>query len=269
MRILYIAELVGKAGVFAVKQKLAEVKKQKRVDFVIANADSATGGRGLGKGHAVYLHKLGIQAITLGEYCFYKKDLVENIEKMPYILRPANFTIEAPGCGSRVYKAGCEKIAVASLIGQSGFSRLHGDSPTAALPLLVERLRRETDHIFIDFHANTTAEKRVLFAVADGLCSAVIGSHTRVQTADENALAKGTAVITDAGRTGSLDSVGGEDAETRVREYLTGIPEWTKEAWANIELQGVIVETDKNGKAVSIERLRCPVKTEEKEETSE
>jgi calcineurin-like phosphoesterase len=114
--------------------------------------------------------------------------------------------------------------------------------------------------IIVDFHAGPTAEKRTLFAVADGLCSAVIGSHTRVQTADETVLPKGTAVITDAGRTGSIDSVGGTDAQTCVEEYLTGIPDWKKDAWERLELQGVLIDVEKNGKTSSIERVRFPVK---------
>ncbi|MDR2784078.1 MAG: YmdB family metallophosphoesterase, partial [Treponema sp.] len=209
MKILYIAEIVGKAGVFAVKKGLPELKERKRIDFVIANADGATGGGGLGRNHAAYLRKLGVHTLTLGECAFYKKDLVENIDKMPYVLRPGNLGSEAPGYGSYIYKLGAVKIAVASLIGQSGFSRMHGDNPVALLPSLLERLRQETPVVILDFHASATAEKRAFFAVADGLCAAVIGSHTRVQTADEAVLPKGTAVITDAGRTGSIDSVGG------------------------------------------------------------
>ncbi|MDR1220275.1 MAG: YmdB family metallophosphoesterase [Treponema sp.] len=259
MNILYIAEIVGKAGVFAVKQGLPELKKRKHIDFVIANADGATGGGGLGRNHAAYLRKLGAHILTLGECAFYKKDLVETIDKMPYVLRPDNLNSEAPGYGSFIYKLGAVKIAVALLIGQTGFSRMHGDNPVALLPSLLDRLRQETSIIIIDFHASATAEKRTLFAVADGLCTAVIGSHTRVQSADEGVSPKGTAVITDAGRTGSIDSVGGADAQTCVQEYLTGIPDWTKEAWAKLELQGVLLDVDRNGKTLSIERVRLPV----------
>ncbi|MDR2793979.1 MAG: YmdB family metallophosphoesterase [Treponema sp.] len=260
MNILYIAEIVGKAGIFAVKQGLPKLKKQKNIDFVIANAEGTTGGGGLGRNHAVYLHKLGIHVLTLGERAFYKKDLVENIEKMPYVLRPDNLNSEAPGYGSRIYRSGALKIAVAMLIGQSGFPRMHGNNPVAALPLLLERLHQETLIVVVDFHVGATAEKHSLFAVADGLCTAVIGSHTRVQTADEIVLPKGTAVITDAGRTGSTDSVGGTDPQASIQEYLAGIPRWTKEAWAKPELQGVLLDVERNGEAVSIERVHLPIK---------
>ena len=129
------------------------------------------------------------------------------------------------------------------------------------MPALLERLRMETPYVIVDFHAQASAEKKTFFHAADGRCSAVIGSHTRVATADETILPGGTAVISDAGRTGSLESVGGCDTSSRIQEYLTGIPDWTKEAWEKCELQGVIVEADGQGRAISIERIRVPVET--------
>ncbi|MDR2144316.1 MAG: YmdB family metallophosphoesterase, partial [Treponema sp.] len=209
MKVLYIAELVGKAGVYAFKKALPGLKQRFPWDFLIVCADGATGGNGLGRNHAAYLHKLGANVLVTGECCFFKKDLTENFEKIPYVLRPLNLNAEAPGFGSRVFKAGSEKIAVAVLLGQSGFGRLHGNNPLAKLPSLLERLRQETPCVIVDFHAQASAEKKALFFAADGRCSAVIGSHTRVQTADECVFPGGTAVISDAGRTGSRESVGG------------------------------------------------------------
>jgi calcineurin-like phosphoesterase len=141
-------------------------------------------------------------------------------------------------------------------LGQSSFGRIHGNSPYALLPSLLERLNQETPFVIVDFHAGATAEKKTLFAAADGHCSAVIGSHTRVQTTDETVLPGGTAVICDAGRTGSAESVGGTDVESRIKEYVSGIPDWTREAWARPELQGVFIELDPRGRALSIERIR-------------
>jgi metallophosphoesterase (TIGR00282 family) len=261
MKVLYIAEIVGKTGIYALKKCLPELKSTKRPDFIIACADGATGGNGLGRNHAAYIRKLGVQVITTGECCFYKKDLTENLGKITYVLRPDNLNPEAPGLGSRIYKAGGEspaskKAAVAVLLGQSSFGRLHSNNPFSALPALLERLRQETPFVIIDFHSQATAEKQMFFAMADGLCSAVIGSHTRVQTADERVLPGGTAVITDAGRTGSIESVGGNDRDSRIKEYLSGIPDWTKDAWEKPELQGVFMEIAENGKALSIERIR-------------
>jgi metallophosphoesterase (TIGR00282 family) len=259
VKVLYIAEIVGKAGIHAVKKGLKQLKQETGASFVIACADGATSGNGLGRNHAAYLRKLGVDVITTGECCFYKKDLVENIEKLPFVLRPENLNSTAPGRGIRVFKAGNAKIAVLVTIGQSGFTRLHGENPIARLPVLLERLRQETPVIIIDFHAGATAEKRTLFTAADGKCSAVIGSHTRVQTADEEILPGGTAVITDAGRTGSANSVGGTKIESRIREYLTGIPDWTREAWESPEIQGVFLDIDGNGRSLSIGRIKRPV----------
>jgi metallophosphoesterase (TIGR00282 family) len=259
LNILYVSEIVGKAGIYALKKGLPELKKRFSVDFVIACADGATGGNGLGFNHAVYLHKLGVHALTTGECCFYKKDLTENIGKLPHVLRPANLNPEAPGIGVRVFKAGEEKAAVAVLLGQSGFQKLHGDNPFSRLPALLERLRQETPLVILDFHAQATAEKQTLFFMAAGRCSAVIGSHCRVQTADERILPGGTAVITDAGRTGSADSVGGLDKATRIKEYLSGIPEWSRDAWEAPQLEGVFIETGGDGKARSITRIRHPL----------
>jgi metallophosphoesterase (TIGR00282 family) len=267
---MYIAEIVGKAGVYAFKKALPELKRRYPWDFLIACADGAGSG-GLGRNHAGYLHKLGANVLTTGECCFFKKDLTENLEKIPYVLRPDNLNPDAPGFGARIYKIGNnnaagnknagEKIAVAVLLGQNSFGRLHGNSPFVHLPVLLERLRLETPYIIVDFHAQASAEKKTLFFAADGLCSAVIGSHTRVQSADETVLPGGTAVISDAGRTGSAESVGGCEINSRIQEYLSGIPDWTKDAWERPEVQGVYIEITTNGKARSIERIRFPVQS--------
>ena len=256
MKVLYVAELVGKAGVYALKKSLDELKKRYHWDFLIVGGDGATGGNGLGRSHAAYIHKMGANVITLGECCFYKKDLTENLDKLSYILRPENLNMEAPGIGSKIFKAGDEKIAVIVLIGQNGFTRIHANSPFSSLPALLEKYEKQTPYIIIDFHAQASAEKKTLFYAADGRCSAVIGSHIRVQTADETIMPGGTACISDAGRTGSQNSVGGCDTGSRIKEYLTGIPDWTKETWDTPELQGVYLDIGKNGKAVSIERIR-------------
>jgi calcineurin-like phosphoesterase len=276
VKILYVAEVVGKSGMYALKKILPGLQKSEQPDFTLVCADSATGGNGLGRNHAGYIRKLGADAITTGDCCFFKKDLVE--KWVPYVLRPANFgragnkehPADVPGYGWRIFKVKGSsqpsglgdqpeppKIAAAVLLG-SNFSRLRPDSPFSALHPLLEKLKSQTPFVVLDFHAQATGEKRTLFSAAAGFCTAVIGSHNRVQTADE-AIVNGTAHICDAGRTGSTESVGGNDASIRIREYLTGIPEWTKEAWDKCELQGVIIEADGLGAALSIKRFRIPV----------
>ena len=269
MKILYIAELVGKAGIYSLKKILPDLKKDREIDFTIVNGDGATGGNGLGRHHAGYIKKLGADLITTGDSCFFKKDLAENW--VPYVLRPCNLgggeankspkSGTVPGIGWRVFRIlPAEKdikAAVAVLLG-ANFTRLKADNPFSILPSLLEKLRSQTPFTILDFHAWATGEKKTLFAAAAGSCTAVIGSHGRVQTADEEII-NGTAVITDAGRTGSTESVGGNNIESRIQEYRTGIPDWTKEAWDKCEVQGVIFSADDNGKAISIERIRIPV----------
>ena len=264
MKILYVAEIVGKAGIHSLRKILPDLKKKHTIDFTIACAGGATGGNGLGRHHAGYIKKLGADAITTGDCCFYKKDLVENW--VPYVLRPYNLSEidednRLPGYGWRAFKIPSQEteIAVAVLLG-ANFSRLRADNPFVKLPALLEKLKTRTPFIVLDFHAWASGEKKTLFAVAAGSCTAVIGSHNKVQTADEEVL-NGTAVICDAGRTGSAESVGGNNIAVRIREYRTGIPDWTKEAWDKCELQGVIVEADAKGRALSIERIRIPVAT--------
>jgi metallophosphoesterase (TIGR00282 family) len=257
IRILYVAEIVGKAGVFTVKKLLAGAKRDLRVDFTIGNADSATGGAGLGRQHAVYLRKLGIEAITTGECAYYKRDIVEYMPKAPYLLRPANYPYGNPGRGYKVFACGAAKVAVVQLLGQAGFSRVHLANPYHSISDLARKLREETPIVVLDFHAATTAEKQTMARHVEGIVTAVVGSHTKAQTADAR-VRGGTAYITDAGRTGSLMSVGGFDPEIRVREYLSGIPEWSKDGKAGLELQGCIIEVSENGRAMSIEALRIP-----------
>lgn len=261
LRILYIAEIVGKAGVFTVKKTLAKAVRDLEADFVVGNADSATGGAGLGRQHCVYLRKLGLEVITTGECAYYKRDIVEHMPKAPYLLRPANYPYGNPGRGYRVFT--CErggrqlKVAVVQLLGQAGFSRVHLANPYHAITDLARKLREETPIVLLDFHAATTAEKLTMSYHASGLVSAMIGSHTKAQTADARVV-NGTACITDAGRTGSLLSVGGFDPDTRIGEYLSGIPAWSRDGTLGLELQGCLVEVGEDGRAISIEAFRIP-----------
>jgi len=261
MKVLYISELVGKSGVFVLKKSINELKKKYPYDFLIVNGNGATGGNGLGRTHAAYIHKIGADVITTGKCCYYKKDITENMDKLPYVLRPENLNAESPGSGARFFKlkSSSEKIAVAVFMGQNGFTRIHANNPFTSLPFVMERLRKQTPYIIVDFHAQASAEKKTFFYAADGLCSAVIGSGNRVQTADEKIFPLGSACICDAGRTGSFQSVGGSDIQSKIKEYITGIPDWTKDAWDSLEAQGVYLDIGKDGKANSIERVKIPV----------
>ncbi len=258
IRILYVGEIVGKAGVFTVKKTLAAAKRDLGADFIIGNADSATGGAGIGRQHAVYLRKLGLEAITLGECCYFKRDIVEAMGKTPYLIRPANYPYGNPGRGYRVFSTPKGKVAVVQLLGQAGFPRVHLANPFQAILDLARKLKEETPVVILDFHAATTAEKEAMAKHADGLVTAVIGSHGKTLTADARILPGGTAAITDAGRTGSLLSVGGQDPETRIQEFMSGIPAWAKDGQSGLELQGVLVEANDEGRATSIRHIRIP-----------
>jgi len=255
-RVLCIGEIVGKTGVYTVKALLSRLKKEKSIDFVIANGEGTTGGFGIGKNHSIYLRKLGIDVITTGEKVYYKKDMVEHIQKAPYILRPANYPPGNPGRGWRIYEKDGRKIGVISLLGQSGFRRTHLSNPFTFLPEIVSRLKDEAHMIVLDFHATTTAEKYTMFYLADGKVSAVAGTHNKALTADAQILPGGTAVICDTGRTGSLMSVGGLDPEVEIRKFLNQIPERSRNWGVLPELQGVIIEIGEDGHATAIETLR-------------
>lgn len=258
-RILFIGEIVGKAGVFCIKKLLPQLKKERNVHFIIANGDGTTGGYGLGRNHSVYLHKLGIDVITSGECIYYKKDMVPHIARSPYILRPANYPNGNPGYGWRQYTSGSWKINVVNILGINGNKHVVLKNPFFFIQDLIEKVSERSNIIVVDFHAATTAEKHAMDNLLAGKVSALIGTHARVLTADETILPSGTAVITDAGRTGSIYSVGGLEPSVEIRKYLTQIPEYSKDCWDRPALQGVIIDVDHTGTAVYVERLHIEV----------
>jgi metallophosphoesterase (TIGR00282 family) len=260
LKILFIADIVGSSGVYCVKEQLPLLKQERGVDFVIANAEGTTGGFGLGKNHSIYLHKLGINCLTGGECIYYKKDMVPHLEKASYIVRPANLPYENPGRGWRIFKAGERKIAVINFLGQYGFNRAYPANPFRMLDHLLEKIKNETDLIIIDFHALATAEKNTMFHLADGKVSAVIGTHTKVQTADSRIMPNGTAVVTGIGRTGSFLSVGGFEPEIEINKLITQIPVHSKIAWEQLEFQGALITLNDDGRAVAFELLKLPCK---------
>jgi hypothetical protein len=258
IRVLFVGEIVGKAGIYCVKTLIPKLRSSYGLDFVIANGDGATGGFGIGKNHSIYLRKLGVDCITGGDQIYFKKDMVTHIDTAPYILRAANFPPGNPGRGWRHYAAGERRIAVISILGQSGFTKVHLSNPFTFLPDLIARAKKDTDIVVVDFHAVTTAEKASMMYMVDGEVSALIGTGQRVPTADAQIQPKGTAAICDAGRTGSIDSVSGLDPSVEIRQYVTQIPERSAEAWGRLELQGVVLEIEDSGTATSIEPIRIP-----------
>ncbi len=260
INVVFIGEIAGKSGVFALKSTLPEIRARYRPDFIIAAADSTTGGAGLGVQHAVYLRKLGIDCLTMGECAYYKIDMTEFYPKAGWVLRPANYPYGNPGKGWRVFQTEAGKIAVVSLLGQAGFPRVHAENPFPAIDRILERLAAETKAVVVDFHAATTAEKLTLSAYLDGRVSAVIGSHCKALTADARLMKKGTAALTDCGRSGSILSVGGMDPDARVREFMTAVRVWEGDGTLGLEVQGCSFRIGDSGLAESMESFRIPCK---------
>ena len=290
MRIFYIAEITGKVGVWAVKKNIAEIKRRYQPDFIIANAGMATGAGGLGKQHAGYLRKMGIDCITGGDCIFQKKDLVENLPQMPFVLRPCNLPEHSLGAGYRYFTTrNGEKLAVVSILGRVGRHRLLADNPFTLMQALLPKIERETPFIVADFSSTATAEKQTMAFFLAGRISALVGSGSGAATADERLMSaecdlsgsgsdhvhidmqtatvetcceqqsRKTAYITDAGRTGSFDSVGGHAPSGKIREYRTGLFEYPQETWQRVCIQGVDIELDGAGGALSIERVRIEI----------
>ncbi len=260
INVVFIGDITGKSGVFTLKSTLPGIRARYNPDFIIASADSTTGGAGLGVQHAVYLRKLGIDCLTVGDCAYYKIDMTEFYPKAGWVLRPANYPYENPGRGWKIFKTKAGKIAVVSLLGQAGFPRVHAENPFPAADQLVQRIKAETAAIVVDFHAATTAEKLTLAGYLDGRVSAVVGSHSKALTADARVTKKGTAAITDCGRTGSILSVGGMEPEARVREFMTAVRVWEGDGSLGLEVQGCFFRIGDSGLAERMESFRIPCK---------
>lgn len=260
IRVVFIGEIVGKSGVFALKSALPEIRSRYSPDFIIASADSATGGAGLGVQHAVYLSKMGVDCLTVGDCAYYKIDMTEFYPKASWVLRPANYPYDNPGRGWKIFQTPVGKIAVIPLLGQAGFPRVHAENPFPTLDRVLERIGADTKAVVVDFHAATTAEKLTLSSYADGRVSAVVGSHCKALTADVRIMKNGTAAITDCGRTGSILSVGGMDPEARVREFMTAVRVWEGDGTLGLETQGCFFRINDAGKAERAESFRIPCK---------
>lgn len=255
MEVLFIGDIVGKAGRKAVKETLPQLLENNKLDLIIANGENAAGGFGITPKIVKDLLESNIDLITSGNHIWDRKDIVAVLEKENVLLRPANYPQEVPGCGSVLFKT--KTGILVGVINVSG--RVFMD--TIACPFRValqesEKLRKNTPIIIVDIHAEATSEKEALGWFLDGRVSAVIGTHTHVQTADERILPRGTAYITDVGMAGSLDSVIGIKKEIAIQRFLTQIPQKFEIAKENIHLQGVLIAIDDNtGKCNDIKRV--------------
>lgn len=254
MKILAIGDLVGERGVRKLKQELGKLKEEKQIDFVIVNAENSAGGMGITSSIFQELKQLQINAITMGNHTWGKKDIFHFIDD-EIMNRPANYSRGVVGKGCHIYSCRGKQIAVINLIGRTDIG-VQSDNPFSKMEDILQEINGKADIIIVDFHAEATAEKIAMKHFLDGKITALFGTHTHVQTADEEITEKGTAYITDVGMTGPSHSVIGMDVEVSVKRFVTSLPERYKLAEGNCMLNGIIIEiNDEDCRAVSIERI--------------
>ncbi|MBN2397876.1 MAG: TIGR00282 family metallophosphoesterase [Deltaproteobacteria bacterium] len=255
MKILFIGDIVGKPGRKAVRSLLPGIVGRYGVDVVIANCENAAGGFGVTRKVVDELYGSEIHVLTSGNHIWDKKDIDDLIDDYETLLRPANYPVGTPGKGSVVVRTGLGiSVGVLNLEGRVFMRSL--DCPFRVAEKELEALSGQTDIILVDIHAEATSEKEALGWFLDGRVSAVVGTHTHVQTADERILPRGTAYITDVGMTGSFDSVLGIKKEVALERFLTLLPNRYDVAKGDARLQGVLIDIDnQTGRSLSIERL--------------
>lgn len=254
MKILAVGDLIGSSGIKELKKQLTNIKETEQVDFVIVNGENAAEGMGITEQNFNELLALPIDVITMGNHTWGKKDIFKFIDH-PKLIRPANYPKGVVGKGYNIYTCQNKKIAVINLIGRVDINIL-SENPFMVVKEIEERIRNEVDMIFVDFHAEATAEKIAMGYFLDGKVTAIFGTHTHVQTADEKILPMGTGYITDIGMTGPKHSVIGMDITASLKRFETTLPERYKIASGECILNGVIFEVDNtNYKVKSIKRL--------------
>lgn len=257
LNILLIGDIFGEPGRRATLHLLPRLRAEHELDLVIANVENAAGGFGVTPAIAEGLLRGGADVLTSGNHVWDKKEIVPYIGKENLLLRPANYPSGVPGVGSIVVKAGAHKVGVLNLQGRAFLPTI--DCPFQIADAEVPRLRQETSVIIVDMHAEATAEKQAIGWYLDGRVSAVLGTHTHVQTADERILPKGTAYLTDVGITGPIDSVIGIDKEIAIQRFVTQMPIRFEPAKGPAVLHGALVRVEpESGRAVGIRRLRVP-----------
>lgn len=259
MKILLVGDIVGRPGRQAIEGVLEKVISDYGIEFTIANGENAAGGMGITPPIAIDFLNQGVDVLTSGNHIWAKKEIIPFLDEESRILRPANYPAQVPGRGSGIFPlSNGKKVGVMNLEGRVFMKHL--DCPFRVGEKEIEILRQQTNIIIVDFHAEATSEKMAMGWFLNGKVSAVLGTHTHVQTCDERILNEGTAYITDVGMTGPLASVIGIRKQVALERLLTQIPWKFDVATEEIELQGVVVEVDiETGKSKDIERIRIPL----------
>ena len=260
MRILFLGDVMGRAGRAAIRAHLARLREDWRLDFVVVNGENSTGGMGLSGDHAKLILEAGADCVTLGDHAFDQKDMMQFIGGEPRVLRPINFAKNAPGVGARLFTArNGKKVLVAQVLGQVFMKRPFDDPFSALEPVLkTYPLGGQAAAVIVDMHCEATSEKMAMGHFCDGRASLVVGTHTHVPTADAQILPRGTAYLTDAGMCGDYDSVIGMDKAEPMRRFLTGMSSGRfTPAAGEATLSGLFVETDdRTGQARRVVMVR-------------
>lgn len=255
MKILAVGDLVGSAGVKKLKAELPKIRENEKIDFVIVNGENAGEGMGITKRNFDDILEENVDVITMGNHTWGKKDIF-NFINHPKLIRPANYAKGVPGKGYNIYECMNKRIAVINLIGRVDVNVL-SENPFLVAKDIIEKIKDKTDMIIIDFHAEATAEKIALGYYLDGKVTAIFGTHTHVQTADETILENGTGYITDIGMTGPKKSVIGMDVSASIKRFETTLPERYRIAGGETILNGVIFDVDNStNKVKTIKRIR-------------
>lgn len=254
MKILAVGDIIGENGVKKLKEELPRIRKENNIDFIIVNGENSAGGMGISIQTFNDIINQNVDVVTMGNHTWGKKDIFTFIDN-PKIIRPANYSKGVVGKGYNIYKCNNKKIGVINLIGRTDMNVL-SENPFNIAHEIVEKIKNDTDIIIIDFHAEATAEKIAMAHFLDGKITALYGTHTHVQTADEQILKCGTGYITDIGMTGPKNSVIGMDINASIKRFLTSLPERYKLADGECIFNGCIFEiNDEDCRLMNITRI--------------
>ncbi|MCX7875824.1 MAG: TIGR00282 family metallophosphoesterase [Melioribacteraceae bacterium] len=257
MNILFIGDIVGQPGLDIVRMWLPSLQKKYRTDLIIANGENLSDGKGCTEKEAKQLFDLGVNVITGGNHTWDKQQSQDYLKKDTRVIRPLNYPRGTHGNGYTIIDTSVGKVCVLNLQGRAFMAPI--DCPFRSAEWLITKIKNEVKIIFVDFHAEATAEKLALANFLDGKVSVIVGTHTHVQTSDERILKNGTGYITDVGMTGPYDSVIGMKTEAAINRFLYQTPQKYQTATDNVHLSGVFIKVDeKTGKTLLIERLFIP-----------
>jgi metallophosphoesterase (TIGR00282 family) len=258
LTVLFLGDIVGEPGRSAVIGRLPQLKEKHALDFIVVNGENAAGGRGITGKITIELLRAGVSVITTGDHIWDQKDIAAFIDSEPRLLRPLNYPDGAPGNGSIVLETAKGKIGVINVQART-FMQPILENPFRAVEAAVMKMREETTNIIVDAHGETTSEKIALGRFLDGKVSAVIGTHTHVQTADEQIFPGGTAFMCDAGMCGPINSILGRAIEPIMNRFVSNLPASFPVAGGEVRLRGVLIEIDgATGRAVRITRVDEP-----------